>query len=198
MHGASTVIVNGDVGPDFNRLLVRGPAPPAQVFPLADPFFGDPSRYRIVVETKTAPAVEEGLRARGSQLDEEEPTLVPSPLPSALSPALAKLAIRPVVDTAGFAAWWIIGLTVSALVVLFVLRWFHVVTKSTKKLEEEYDYLIPRESSDKLQLRLQEAERELKRAQEVLRERPTPQSRSDYFAVLEEVNWLKKQLDEKE
>ena len=121
-----------------------------------------------------------------------------SPLLPALSPALAKLVIRPVVDPAGFAGWWIIGLTVSALVALFVLRWFYVVTQSIKKPEEEYDYWIPRESSDKLQLRLQEAERELKRAQEALRKRPTTQSRNNYFVVLEEVNWLKKQLDEKE
>jgi hypothetical protein len=65
---------DGDVGPDFNRMLVLGPAPLDQVFPVA--------------------------------------------------------------------AWWIIGLNVSALVVPFVL------------------------------------------------------SRNDYFLVLEEVNWLKKKLDE--
>lgn len=129
-HGAITLFSDGDVGPDFNRVLVLGPAPLDQVFPVA--------------------------------------------------------------------AWWIIGLNVSALVVPFVLRWFYVVTQSTKKLEEENDYLIPRESRDKLELRLQEAERELKRAQEVLRKRPTTQSRNDYLLVLEEVNWLKKQLDEKE
>jgi len=121
---------DGDVGPDFNRILVLGPAPLDQVFPVA--------------------------------------------------------------------AWWIIGLNVSALVVPFVLRWLYIITQSTKKLEEEYDYLIPRESRDKLQLRLQEAERELKRTQDVLRERSTTRSRKDYFLVLEEVNWLKKKLDEKE
>ena len=140
-HGAITLIMeefsltsacggDGDVGPDFNRMLVLGPAPLDQVVPVA--------------------------------------------------------------------AWWIIGLTVSALVVLFVLRWFYVVTKSTKKLEEVYDYLIPRESSDKLQLRLQESERDLERAQEVLRKHPTTQSKNDYFAFLEEVIWLKNQLYEKE
>jgi len=129
-HRAITWIMDGDVGPGFNRLLVLGPAPLDQVVPVA--------------------------------------------------------------------AWWIIGLTVSALVVLFVLRWFYVVTKSTKKLEEVYDYLIPRESSDKLQLRLQETERDLERAQEVLRKHPTTQSKNDYFAVLEEVIWLKNQLYEKE
>ena len=96
---------------------------------MTDSFFGAPSRYSIVVETKTAPGVEEGLQARGAPLDEEELALVLSPLPPALSPALAKLVIRPVVDAAGFAAWWIIGLTVSALVVLFVRGGYQGVWK---------------------------------------------------------------------
>ena len=111
---------------------------------------------------------------------------------------LLVLGPAPLDQVVPVAAWWIIGLTVSALVVLFVLWWFYVVTKCTKKLEEVYDYLIPRESRDKLQLRLQVAERDLKRTKDVLRERPTTRSRKDYLLALEEVNWLKKQLDEKE
>jgi GNAT superfamily N-acetyltransferase len=102
-HGAITLITDGDVGPDFNRVLVLGPVPPDQVFAVADPFFGDSSGYSIIVETKTAPAVEEVLRARGWQLDEEEAALVLSPLPPAPPPAPAELVIRPVLDAAGLA-----------------------------------------------------------------------------------------------
>jgi len=103
-HGALTLITDGDVGPDFNRVIVFGPTPPDQIFAVADPFFGDPSDYSIVVEAETAPAVENALRAWGWQ-PEEEPALALSPLPPAPPPTPPELVIRPVVDAEGFAAF---------------------------------------------------------------------------------------------
>jgi hypothetical protein len=76
-----TLIADGDVGPDFSRVLVLGPAPPDQVFSVADTFFGDLSGYSIVVETGTAQAMEDMLRAHAWRLDEEEPALVLPALP---------------------------------------------------------------------------------------------------------------------
>jgi GNAT superfamily N-acetyltransferase len=102
-HGAITLISDGDAGPDFNRVVVLGPTPDDEVFALADPFFGGPSGYSIVVEVGAAPHLEGVLRARGWRLDEEEPALVLSPLPRSVPPAPPELAIRPVVDAAGLA-----------------------------------------------------------------------------------------------
>jgi ribosomal protein S18 acetylase RimI-like enzyme len=101
-HGAISLISDGDVGPDFNRVLVLGPTAPDRVFAVADPFFGGPLAYSLIVEAGATQAVEDELRARGWRLDEEEPALVLSPLPSVLPPAPPGLVIRPVVDAAGF------------------------------------------------------------------------------------------------
>jgi GNAT superfamily N-acetyltransferase len=102
-HGAVTLTTDGDAGPDFNHAVVLGPASPDQVFAVADPFFGDPAGYSVVVEAGAAPAVEEALRGRGWRLDEEEPALVLSPLPPTVPPAPWEIIIRQVADEAGFA-----------------------------------------------------------------------------------------------
>ncbi len=100
-HGAITLIAGGDQGPAFNAALVLGAASPAELFALADAFFGDPAGYSIVIETGTAAAMEALLRERGWRLDEEEPALVLDSLPSVQPPAPPELAIRRVADAAG-------------------------------------------------------------------------------------------------
>jgi ribosomal protein S18 acetylase RimI-like enzyme len=103
-HGPITLVTAGDRGPDFNAVLVLGPAPAEQVFALAQAFFDDPAGYSICLDAEVAgAAIEDGLRARGWRLDEEEPALVLSSLPAAPPPAPPELVIRPVVDAAGFA-----------------------------------------------------------------------------------------------
>lgn len=102
-HGPITLIAAGDQGPAFNQALVLGPASPAELFALADAFFGDPAGYSIVVETGMVPAMDALLGARGWRLDEEEPALVLAPLPPVQPPAPPELAIRRVADAAGLA-----------------------------------------------------------------------------------------------
>jgi ribosomal protein S18 acetylase RimI-like enzyme len=103
-HGPVALWTGGDRGPHFNAVLVLGPAPAEQVFALAGAFFDDPTGYSIILDAEVAgAAVEDGLRARGWRLDEEEPALVLSSLPASLPPAPPELVIRPVVDAAGFA-----------------------------------------------------------------------------------------------
>ena len=102
-HGTITLIAAGDQGPAFNQALVLGPASPAELFALADAFFGDPAGYSIVVETGMVPAMDALLGARGWRLDEEEPALVLAPLPAGRPAAPPELVIRPVADAAGLA-----------------------------------------------------------------------------------------------
>ena len=102
-HGPITLIAAGDQGPAFNQALVLGPASPAELFALADAFFGDPAGYSIVVETGLVPAMDALLGARGWRLDEEEPALVLAPLPAGRPAAPPELVIRPVADAAGLA-----------------------------------------------------------------------------------------------
>jgi GNAT superfamily N-acetyltransferase len=111
-----TLIADGDVGPDFNRVLVLGPASPDQVFAVADTFFGDPSGYSIVVETGTAQAMEDVLRAHAWRLDEEESALVLPALPAELPLAPPDLVIRRVVDAAGLANFREVSKTPAAVV----------------------------------------------------------------------------------
>ncbi len=101
--GAISLVSDGDVGPDFNRVLVLGPARPEEVFAAADAFFGNASAYSIGIETGTAQLVEDMVRGCGWRLDEDEPALVLAPVPAPLPPALPGLAIRAVIDAAGFA-----------------------------------------------------------------------------------------------
>jgi ribosomal protein S18 acetylase RimI-like enzyme len=102
-YGPITLWAAGDEGPDFNGVLILGPARLEAALSLAEAFFGGTSGYSVLVDAAVAGAeVEEELRARGWRLDEEEPSLVLSPLPAASPPAPPELAIRSVVDGAGF------------------------------------------------------------------------------------------------
>lgn len=104
-HGTTTLVSDGDVGPDFNHVVVLGPTTPKDIFTLATAFFDDPAGYSIVVDVTAAPDVGDLLIARGWRLDEEEPALVLFPLPDAAPPLPPDLDIRLVVDAAGLDAF---------------------------------------------------------------------------------------------
>ncbi|MGI8690241.1 MAG: GNAT family N-acetyltransferase [Thermomicrobiales bacterium] len=91
----------GGPGPDFNGAFVLGPMPPERFFALADEFF-DAADYAIIVESDTAQPVEDAIRARGWQLDEEEPALALAPIPAPPPPPTG-LTIRPVTTDAELA-----------------------------------------------------------------------------------------------
>ncbi len=102
-HGAMTLISAGASGPDFNQAVILGPAPPEDVFTLAEAFFRDSGGYSIVIEVETSGTVEREAQRRGWRLDEEEPALVLAPLPPVPPPPPPELAIRQVGDAAGLA-----------------------------------------------------------------------------------------------
>ena len=102
-HGPVTLAAEGSAGPNFNRVIVLGPAAPDAVVALADGFFGGPAAYSMVVDTEAARALDAGVRTRGWRLDEEEPALVLAPLPGVTPPPPEGLAIRRVLDAAGLA-----------------------------------------------------------------------------------------------
>ena len=100
-HGDIGLVASAAPGPGGNAVLVLGPAAPARVFALAEAFFDAGQGYSITVEVGTARLVEEELRARGWQLNEEEPALVLPRLPAVFPPPPPGLTIRPVADEAG-------------------------------------------------------------------------------------------------
>ncbi len=100
-HGTTTLISEGDVGADFNHVVVLGPTTPDDLFALAAAFFADPKGYSIVVDVISTPDVGDLLAARGWTLDEEEPALVLSPLPLETPSLPPELDIRRVVDSTG-------------------------------------------------------------------------------------------------
>lgn len=91
---------DGSAGPEGNTALVLGPESPAHVLAQADEFFAG-AAYSVTVEVEVAAAMEEALRARGWQLDEEEPALLLSPIP-APPKAPAGLTISPVTTETAF------------------------------------------------------------------------------------------------
>lgn len=111
-HGPITLVMAGDRGPNFNSTLVLGPAQAEQVFALAEAFFEDPGGYSILVDAEVAGMIEDGLRAQGWWLDEEEPALVLTPLPATTVPP-PELSVRQVVDAAGFTDFQAISKTPS-------------------------------------------------------------------------------------
>ncbi|MGI8551817.1 MAG: GNAT family N-acetyltransferase [Dehalococcoidia bacterium] len=102
LHGDVSLIADGGIGPDFNNVLVLGPARPENVFALAEEFFGGAGGYSVVVEVETAQPVEAALQGRGWTMDEEEPALVLPHLPAEIPPPPAGLTIRWVTDESGF------------------------------------------------------------------------------------------------
>lgn len=100
VHDDLVLTAMGGAGPDFNTMAVFGPVPPERAFTLADAFFG--TGYSVTVESETAGPVEEALRARGWQLDEEEPALVLAAIPVGPPPP-PELTIRPVTTGEAFA-----------------------------------------------------------------------------------------------
>lgn len=101
VHGDVILAASGDPGPDGNVAFVIGSVAPEQVFALADAFF-DATGYAVSVELEAARPMDDALRARGWQLDEEEPALALAPLP-AIPPTPPGLTIRTVATEAGFA-----------------------------------------------------------------------------------------------
>jgi len=110
IHGDLVLTAGGRPGPDFNSAFVFGPVPPERFFALADEFF-DATGYAIVVESDTAQPIEDAIRARGWQLDEEEPALALAPIP-APSPSPTDLTIRRVTTDAEFADFMAVSQTV--------------------------------------------------------------------------------------
>lgn len=91
---------SGGAGPESNVAAVLGPMPPEHVFTRADAFFG-PEGYALAVEVGAAPTLEAHVVSHGWHLDEEEPSLVLTPVP-ANPPSPLGLSIRSVADAAGF------------------------------------------------------------------------------------------------
>lgn len=90
----------GGSGPEFNYAVVFGPVAPERVFASAGSLF-DATDYAIVVESESAQPMEDAVRAGGWRLDQEEPALVLSPIPTPPPPP-AGLTIRLVVTEEGF------------------------------------------------------------------------------------------------
>jgi GNAT superfamily N-acetyltransferase len=109
VHGDLVLTAMGGDGPDFNNAAVLGPIAPERAFALADAFFD--TDYCVTVESEVAGPVEEALRARGWELDEEEPALVLVPIPTP-PPAPPDLTIRRVTTDAAFADFMAISHTV--------------------------------------------------------------------------------------
>ena len=99
----------GGDGPDFNTMAVVGSIAPERAFALADTFFE--TGYSVVVESEVAEPVEDALRVRGWDLDEEEPALVLAPIP-AIPAAPPDLTVQLVTTEAAFAAFLAISHTV--------------------------------------------------------------------------------------
>lgn len=93
VDGDLILIARGEAGPDFNFAVVVGPLPPEQVFARADAFFGG-TTYAVAVEAETAQPTEEALRAAGWRLDEDEPALVLTPIPTTIPEPPAGLTIE--------------------------------------------------------------------------------------------------------
>jgi GNAT superfamily N-acetyltransferase len=94
------LVADGGVGPDYNYALVFGELPVERLFELADRFFA-PGGYAIIVESEMAPELEERLRQRDWEMDEEEPAMLLAPIPEP-PPALTGLNIQLVTDQRGF------------------------------------------------------------------------------------------------
>lgn len=110
VHEGLVLTASGGTDPAFNSVVVFDPLPAEQVFDRARAFFGDVP-YSVVVESDAAWPTEAAVRARGWVLDEEEPALVLTPLPTPFPTAPAGLAIQRVTTEAGFAAFLAISET---------------------------------------------------------------------------------------
>jgi ribosomal protein S18 acetylase RimI-like enzyme len=108
-HDDLVLTAMGGDGPDFNNAAALGPIAPERAFALADAFFD--TGYCVTVESEVAESVEEALRARGWELDEEEPALVLAPIP-AVPPAPPDLTIQLVTTDATFADFMAVSHTV--------------------------------------------------------------------------------------
>lgn len=109
VHDDLVLTAMGGAGPDFNNVAVIGPIAPERAFARADAFFD--TSYSVTVESEVAGPVEGALRARGWELDEEEPALVLAPIP-AIPPSPPDLTIRPVTTDAAFADFLALSRTV--------------------------------------------------------------------------------------
>ncbi|MCA1668495.1 MAG: GNAT family N-acetyltransferase [Thermomicrobia bacterium] len=109
IHDDLVLTASGGSGPDFNSAFVLGPIPPERVFALADAFF-DATGYSIVVEVESAGPMEDDLRARGWQMDEEEPALALAPIPAPPPPPTG-LTIQLVTTDAEFADFMAVSQT---------------------------------------------------------------------------------------
>jgi GNAT superfamily N-acetyltransferase len=103
IQGAVALICDGELGTDFNCVVVLGAARPDQVFAAAEAFFSDARAYSVLLEVDAAPAMEEAVLAAGWHLDEEEPALALARLPARFPAAPPELEIRRVVDSVGLA-----------------------------------------------------------------------------------------------
>ncbi len=80
--------------PSGNLVWVGDDTPPEQVFALARATFGADAPFSVELDTEAAPALDAFLRAAGWTVDEEEPALVLTPLPSRIPEPPVGLSIR--------------------------------------------------------------------------------------------------------
>src|SRR5579859_579193 len=88
---ATRRLTEGDVvltdGPHSRHVLVLGQVAPDPTLRLAEAFFGNSGGFTYELDIEAAGAFEDALRARGWQLEEEEPVLVQVPIARYYPPA---------------------------------------------------------------------------------------------------------------
>lgn len=99
-HEHALFSASGGAGNEANYVAVFGPIEPERLFVEAELFF-DSADYSVIVESCAAAAVEDQLVRLGWIVDEDEPSLILTPIPQPPK-SVTGLEIRPVASDAEF------------------------------------------------------------------------------------------------
>jgi len=97
--------------PERWEATVWAPIAPEAFLARAAAFFGDFQPYSVALEVGPTRALEDALRERYWQLDEEEPAMVLSPIPTGLPSPPDELKVSRVSDDESYAAFFMVSAT---------------------------------------------------------------------------------------
>jgi ribosomal protein S18 acetylase RimI-like enzyme len=109
--GLLLTAIGSDPDPDRWEAIVWTPIVPKTFFARAAAFFGEGNAYGVALEVGPTQALEEALREREWQLDEEEPAMVLSPIPLSVLRSPEELTISLVRDARSYADFFMVSAT---------------------------------------------------------------------------------------